>query len=71
MKCEKSNRLTGKVEAVHQRVLEIIHAQRAAFIERNYSRLSELEKELELAVGEKGRIIDAFRQHQKEHGCQR
>jgi hypothetical protein len=71
MKCEKSNRLTGKIEAVHQRLLEIIHAQRAAFLERNYSKLSELDEELELTVGEKGRMIDTFREHQEEHGCQR
>jgi hypothetical protein len=70
MKCEKYNELAGKVAAVLQRLVDLTEAQLGAFNEREYSKFSKLDKELEQTVGEKERVIGAFREHQKEHGCQ-
>jgi hypothetical protein len=70
MKCEKYNELAQKVESVLQRLVDITEAQREAFVEQNHSRFAHLDRELELTVGEKERVIGAFREHQKEHECQ-
>ncbi|HET6144978.1 MAG TPA: hypothetical protein VFE02_15810 [Candidatus Acidoferrales bacterium] len=70
MKCEKYNELAQKVESVLQKLVDITEAQRGAFLEQNHPRFTKLDKELELTVGEKERVIGAFRQHQKEHECQ-
>jgi hypothetical protein len=70
MKCEKYNELAGKVEAVLQRLVDLTEAQLEAFNEKDHAKFSKLDKELELTVGEKERVIGAFREHQKEHGCQ-
>jgi hypothetical protein len=70
MKCEKYDELAKKVEDVLQRLVEITQSQRHAFDAQDHSRFMQLDRELELTVGEKERVIGAFREHQKEHGCQ-
>ena len=70
MRCEKYNDLAKSVEDVLQKLVEITEAQRTAFAEQDHVQFTKLDKELELTVGEKERVIGAFREHQKEHGCQ-
>jgi hypothetical protein len=70
MKCDKYTELAGQVRAVLGKLVEITQAQQKAFLEKNQARFMQLDKELELTVGEKERIIGALREHQKEHGCQ-
>ncbi len=68
MDCPERERLAADVNRVLGRITEIAEQQRAAL---NVSSASFycLDRDLELAVGDKERAIGALRQHQKEHGC--
>jgi hypothetical protein len=70
MKCDKYTELAGQVETLQVKLVDLTLAQHEAFLERNHAKAAQLDKELELTVGEKERIIGALREHRKEHGCQ-
>lgn len=69
-RCPEYIRLEGEVSAVLQKLTEITSAQLTAFQENDPGKVMRLDKELELAIGEKERSLGALRQHVKEHRCQ-
>jgi hypothetical protein len=69
--CPEYDRLRKEVEATLEKLRELTTVQLEVFRSRNQPEFVRLDKELELTVGEKERVIGAWRQHANEHGCQR
>lgn len=69
-KCTRHDELLEEA----QKVLESIHelsAKQVETIEQGVSqRFLSMDRQLELAMGEKERAIGALREHDREHGCQ-
>jgi hypothetical protein len=70
-KCEEYDRLQKDVEAILEKLREVTTLQLEVFRSRNQPEFIQLDKELELTVGEKERRIGALRQHAAEHRCVR
>ena len=68
-KCPEYAALEDNVTEALQKLVELIDAQLAAFRAREHGTFMRLDKELEMAVGQKERVIGALRQHAKDHGC--
>jgi hypothetical protein len=58
--CAKHTELARQVEAVLEKLVEITRAQREASLEKNLAKFIQLDKEMELTVGEKERIVNAL-----------
>ena len=70
-KCEKHEELLNHAKGVLQRINEITAKQKVTVDDSGVSeRFMRLDKELELAMGEKERFVGALREHDVEHGCQ-
>lgn len=69
MACAEYNELTKNVELVLERIAEIARKQRYALDTGNRAEFTRLDRELELALGEKERAIGAMTQHGRDHGC--
>jgi hypothetical protein len=67
--CAENDALVGEIQASLSRIIKINTATIDAVRDRDLFRLQELDQSLELAVGEKERLMGAWRQHRKEHGC--
>ena len=67
--CPVEQRLADDVSGALARIVELSKAQYEAFHRNDEGELMRLDKELELAFGEKERSIGALRQHREEHGC--
>lgn len=65
--CSECQRLEADVTAVLEELRELTTAQLAAFRAGDHSEFMNLDRKLELAVGEKERSVGAQRQHQNEH----
>jgi hypothetical protein len=61
--------LAKAVENCLSEIAETTDAQLKAFQNSDHNRVMQLDKHLELMVGEKERAIGALRGHMKEHGC--
>lgn len=66
--CPERSRLAAEVDEVLGRIVDLIRQQRQV-VSSDRSKFHALDRELELAIGEKERCIGALRQHEKEHGC--
>ena len=62
-KCPEYASLEDQVTEALQKLVDLIGAQLAAFRAREHATFMRLDKELELAVGHKERVIGALRQH--------
>jgi hypothetical protein len=70
MRCLEYERLEDEVDKSLKKLGELTTLQLEIFRSKNYDSFMRLDKDLELAVGEKERTIGALRQHAKEHKCQ-
>jgi hypothetical protein len=68
--CPEYDRLETEVDENLSQLKELTTLQLEIFRSKNYNRFMRLDKELELAVGEKERSIGAFKEHVKQHQCQ-
>jgi hypothetical protein len=70
MACDEYSRLQQEVQEALETLTRLTGEQLSAFKSQDYPSFMRLDKELELTVGSKERLIGALRQHTKEHGCQ-
>lgn len=70
-RCEKHEELLNQAEEVLRRIHELTERQKVVVTETGVSeRFLRVDRELELAMGEKERAIGALREHDQEHDCQ-
>lgn len=69
--CREYARLEAEAQAVLRKIGEITGAQRKTIEDDNAAEFTRLDRELELAIGHKERVIGALREHAADHGCQR
>ena len=69
MACPERERLAAAVREILRHIAVITQDQFVAF-NCNKPSFYLLDRDLELAVGEKERRVGALRQHEKDHGCQ-
>jgi hypothetical protein len=67
--CQEFERIRAHVETVLSKLAQVSTLLLELFRANDLSGVHRLDKELELAVGEKERSIGALRQHVKEHNC--
>lgn len=70
-KCEVFDRLSQEAHNILKKICELSELQIDAFDRGDGAEFRRLDRELELTVGAKERIIGALRQHAAEHGCRR
>jgi hypothetical protein len=68
--CPQFDRLSSQVEDVLKLLVETVTLQLEVFLSKKPGEFARIDKELELLVGEKERLIGALRQHANEHKCQ-
>lgn len=68
-KCSEYARLEADAHATLKKISELASAQLEAFAENCDEEFTRLDRELELTVGHKERVIGALRQHAADHGC--
>jgi hypothetical protein len=68
-KCEEYDRLHAHLEDVLAKLAQSAALLLELFRARNLDGVHQLDKELELTLGEKERSLGALRQHVKEHNC--
>lgn len=69
MDCPERDRLLGEASCALQLISDLTRKQIEVLYANDPQHLSRLDKQLELAFGEKERAIGALHQHQKEHAC--
>ena len=69
MICPVREDLTTKADVVLKQIAELLERQIRALAANDQDKLLKLDKELELAFGDKERAFGALRQHKIEHGC--
>jgi hypothetical protein len=67
--CTEYLLLQGEVQKILETLTELTTAQVHTFRAGDYASFAQLDKQLELTVGEKERAIGALRQHAREHRC--
>lgn len=68
--CPEYSRLKGELESVLGNLAQVTTLLLDLFRAGDINKYQELDKQLELTVGEKERAVGALRQHLKEHHCQ-
>ena len=63
--------LQAKANEILAKLVELTTAQLEAFRSQRHDEFMRLDKELELTVGAKERVVGAVRQHAQDHGCQK
>lgn len=69
MGCLERERLAGAASKTLRQIMELSEQMLEAVQGGRLQWFSELDRQLELAVGEKERSFGALRQHEKEHAC--
>ena len=69
MRCPEYARLEQEVTDILTKLSQLTQEQLRAFRDSNHTRFTQLDKELEIMIGQKERSLGALRQHAKEHGC--
>lgn len=67
--CPMDAQLSSALDSALGRLIDVTRESQAAFRENRNADLLRLDKDLEMALGEKERAIGALRQHRREHGC--
>jgi hypothetical protein len=67
--CEEKERLTQAAMATLRAIVDVTQRLIEANHSHNGCEVARLDKELELAVGEKERSFGALHQHEREHDC--
>jgi len=70
LRCEKHDRLLAEVRQILEHLVKLTRSQSEAFQRDDRGEFKRLDRELELAVGEKERRVGALREHESEHRCQ-
>lgn len=68
-KCPKNRELLKCVVEKLTRIEELSREQRTARTSEDRERAAQLDRELEVVVGEKERSVGAWQEHVREHGC--
>lgn len=68
--CAKHAKLLQQAQEVLERIRKLTTKQVPCIVEGVNQRFLQMDRELELAMGEKERAVGALREHDKEHGCQ-
>jgi hypothetical protein len=68
-KCPTNVQLLKDVTAMLKEVEELGKAQQQAISEGNANLIEELHIKIQAAVRDKGRAVDAWSRHYREHGC--
>ncbi len=66
--CSRCEELTAAVDQVLDKLVSLTNDQLKAFRQREDSTFTRLDKELELTVGVKERMLGALREHRQGHG---
>ena len=69
MGCALRDLLTDEVQRSIQNIIDHSRKSLEALRRGDQEMMSRLDKELEMTLGEKERLLGALRQHQQEHGC--
>ena len=69
--CPQRCELQLQANTALQKLVDLTRAQLEAFKAHQHDEFMRLDKQLELSVGQKERLIGALRQHIKDHGCRR
>jgi hypothetical protein len=67
--CPDQEKLMAVVQQHLLRIAELSHAISEALANRAENFAAELDKQLDLELGEKERAMGALHQHRQEHGC--
>jgi Zn-finger domain-containing protein len=68
--CEKRDELLATANAILEKLHTVTDRQREVVaIDGISPAFLHLDKELELLMGEKERVVGALREHDEEHGC--
>ncbi len=67
--CQEYANLQQELQLTLQTLSDLTTAMLDAFRANDRSAFARLDKELELAVGRKERVVGALRQHIKDHKC--
>jgi hypothetical protein len=69
MPCEKQEELRRRATAILDQIDELTLQQIQYMRDWDDEKLMEVDKQLELAFGEKERTFGALFEHRREHGC--
>jgi hypothetical protein len=69
--CPQADRLQIEVQTILQKLTELTTAKLLALQQRDNAWFMRLDRELEVTVGERERLIGSLREHVREHGCDR
>ncbi len=69
MFCIKQQELIAEVESILEKIARLARSEADAIRGSAENAWMEVDKQIELAIGEKERAIGALREHRKEHGC--
>jgi hypothetical protein len=68
--CNRCVELSRVVDEALDKLVRLTTDQLTAFREQDHNRFMELDKQLELTVGQKERSIGALREHRREHATE-
>ena len=69
MHCIKQQDLIADVERILDKIAKLARMEADSLRTQTENTWYEIDKQIELAIGEKERAIGALREHRKEHGC--
>jgi hypothetical protein len=67
--CAESQRLWNEIRDSDGRLFALHRWKQSAFVQGHENTINVVERQIEILLGERARMRDALKQHQKEHGC--
>jgi len=67
--CQRQQELLAEVQRILLKLSELARAESKAMESRSENAWLEIDKQIELTIGEKERSMGALKQHRDEHGC--
>lgn len=68
--CPEYSRLEAEVDSVLEKLVEMAQLQLETFRSKNLESFMRVDRNIELTVGHKERVVGAFKEHVREHHCQ-
>lgn len=68
--CDKHDELLKNAQKVLEKIRDLTMKQVPCIVDGVSQRFLQMDRELELAMGEKERAVGALREHDEEHRCQ-
>ncbi len=69
MDCARRDELAAESQQALEQIIQITIQAREALRQGNQAEMLRTDRALELALGEKERLIGALREHKTQHGC--